>query len=164
MCAVSPSLIRHGLVSVERVVSISWASCFPFVWFVYVAVFSRSYTIYISYASMIYSLSVLKHQQTKPNSHLRKRMQTDIRAVKTMNGICSPMSFLIACMARLLRAYLCIVFSNALRRNTLTPTCKYYCSCAGYNYDSTATQPFDDLRYARRQATCCGLLYWGLNK
>ena len=27
MCAVSPSLIRHGLVSVERVVSISWASC-----------------------------------------------------------------------------------------------------------------------------------------
>ena len=28
MCAVSPSLIRHGLVSVERVVSISWASCF----------------------------------------------------------------------------------------------------------------------------------------
>jgi len=28
VCAVSPSLIRHGHVSVERVVSISWASCF----------------------------------------------------------------------------------------------------------------------------------------
>ena len=28
MCAVSPSRIRHGLVSVERVVSISWASCY----------------------------------------------------------------------------------------------------------------------------------------
>ena len=31
MCAVSPSLIRHGLVSVERVVSISWASCLFYV-------------------------------------------------------------------------------------------------------------------------------------